>query len=425
MSPPFSFRSWHKLDNTAHLFPVTANRKTPNVFRLTAILTQPVDPALLQRAAAEVLPYFPAFNVRLRHGLFWNYLETNDTPVPVRPETQSPCRYLDPLETGRYLFRILYFKNRVHLETFHILTDGTGALRFLKALCYRYWQLARPELDDGRLYGLEGAGNLQDCYLKYTRPAEKSTYREPTAYHLHAPTRTAGDVGVVTLLMPASGLKELCRAQNATVGVYLTAALLAAAREEYMSAGGSKKPMNAFVPVNLRRIFGGETSLNFFSGFTVSVPFGPGPADFSALLAETSRQFAEKCTEAAFAEKLAYTSRGQLNPFARVLPLPVKNAALRAIYERSNHGSSFTFSNLGPVPVEAPFSGCFSGFRFLLSPGRGEPVKCSACTYGGTLSLSFTGVLQENRLARHMARFLAGQGLPVTVESNGDADETM
>lgn len=177
--------------------------------------------------------------------------------------------------------------------------------------------------------------------------------------------------------------------------------------------------------MNLRRIFGGETSLNFFSGFTVSVPFGPGPADFDALLAETARQFGEKCTEKAFAEKLAYTSRGQLNPLARALPLPVKNAALRAIYERSNRGASFTFSNLGPVPVEQRFAPCFEGFRFLLSPARGEPIKVGACSFGDTLALSFTGVLQEDRLARHTARFLSGQGLAVTVESNGDADETM
>ena len=58
--------------------------------------------------------------MRLHCGLFWNYLKPTTHRSPCAPETQSPCRYLDPLETGRYLFRILYFKTRVHLETFHI-----------------------------------------------------------------------------------------------------------------------------------------------------------------------------------------------------------------------------------------------------------------------------------------------------------------
>ena len=35
---------------------------------------------------------------------------------------------------------------RQHLETFHVLTDGTGAMQFLKAVCYRYCQLAHPEM---------------------------------------------------------------------------------------------------------------------------------------------------------------------------------------------------------------------------------------------------------------------------------------
>lgn len=68
---------WHKLDNTANIFPVVASRRYSNVFRLTAVMREAVDPALLQQALEQTLPYFAAFNVRLRHGLFWNYLETN------------------------------------------------------------------------------------------------------------------------------------------------------------------------------------------------------------------------------------------------------------------------------------------------------------------------------------------------------------
>ena len=49
------------------------------------------------------------------------------------------------METGRFLFRVLYYGSRVHLETFHVLTDGTGAMQFLKAVCYRYCQLAHPD----------------------------------------------------------------------------------------------------------------------------------------------------------------------------------------------------------------------------------------------------------------------------------------
>ena len=73
-------------------------------------------PALLQQALEQTLPHFAAFNVRLRHCLFWNYLETNRATPQVLPEQDAPCRYIDPVETGRFLFRVLYYGSRVHLR---------------------------------------------------------------------------------------------------------------------------------------------------------------------------------------------------------------------------------------------------------------------------------------------------------------------
>ena len=88
---------------------MVASRRYSNVFRLTAVMREAVDPALLQQALEQTLPYFAAFNVRLRHGLFWNYLETNRATPQVLPEQDAPCRYIDPVETGRFLFRVLYY----------------------------------------------------------------------------------------------------------------------------------------------------------------------------------------------------------------------------------------------------------------------------------------------------------------------------
>ena len=60
---------------------------------------------------------------------------------------------------------------RQHLETFHVLTDGTGAMQFLKAVCYRDCQLAHPDAFTPEQlatpYGTETAGEVQDGYLKH------------------------------------------------------------------------------------------------------------------------------------------------------------------------------------------------------------------------------------------------------------------
>lgn len=420
------FRRWHKLDNTANLFPVVASRRTTNVFRMTAVLRDTVDPGLLQRALEQTLPYYAAFGVRLRHGLFWSYLEANDSVPVVRLEQDVPCRYMDPLETGRFLFRVLYFENRVHLETFHVLTDGTGAMRFLKAICYRYCQLAYPDgTEQEKRYGLEQAGNVEDCYLKYSRPSKKADYKEPSAFHIKGTKRLAGDVGVVSLLMPVTDLKRVCKESGVSIGEYLAALVLCSIRQAHMPAGGAKQPINLFVPVNLRRIFGGDTSLNFFSGMTVSQKFGPGPANFDAVLQDVKRQFAEKCTREAFEQKLAYTAQSEKNLFARMTPLLLKNGILRLIYEHSSHGSTTTLSNLGVVDVDEKFQPYFEGFRFLLPASPGEPLKFTACAYGGTLALNVTTLLDRNPLILQIAQHLVQAGVPITLESNGDEDETL
>lgn len=415
---------WRKLDNTAILFPIVANRQSSNVFRLTAVLQDAIQPALLQTALEETLPRFAAFHVRLRYGLFWNYFETNPATPVVRREEDAPCQYIDALETNRFLFRVLYYKNRVHLETFHALTDGTGALRFLKAICYRYCQLVYSLLGD-TIYGLEEADNVEDCYLKYYRPMKQQSFKNPDAHQLHGERRMLGDLGVLTAKISLQELKAECKRWDVSIGVYLSAAILLAIREEYMGANGARKPATLFVPVDLRRIFHCETSLNFFSCITISKVFDAKKVPFEEIIALVKKEFEEKLTRQNFEEKLAYTARGETNLFTRIAPLPLKNGILRIIFEQSNKGSSISFSNLGPISVEPAFAKYFKEFRVMLSPSPREPIKCSACAYDGIVALSFVSLLEKDHIARNVIQRMSKAGVPIIIESNGDKDEAL
>ena len=73
MSKTRSIR-WDKLDNTANLFPSIAGESMTNVYRISVTLTDEIDSEKLQEALDIVLPKFGLFNVRLRMGVFWNYL---------------------------------------------------------------------------------------------------------------------------------------------------------------------------------------------------------------------------------------------------------------------------------------------------------------------------------------------------------------
>lgn len=52
-----------------------------------------------------------------------------------------PCQPLKVAQSGSQSLRVLYYGNRVSVEFFHVLTDGTGGMTFLKALTAEYLRL--------------------------------------------------------------------------------------------------------------------------------------------------------------------------------------------------------------------------------------------------------------------------------------------
>ena len=136
---------WDKLDNTANLFPVIAGEDMTNVYRISVILKEEIKPEKLQEALDIVLPKFDGFNLRLRQGVFWFYFEENGKKAPrVRKEDNYPCRFIVQNKNRSYMFRVTYYRCRINLEVFHVLTDGMGGINFLKELTYQYLRLVHP-----------------------------------------------------------------------------------------------------------------------------------------------------------------------------------------------------------------------------------------------------------------------------------------
>ena len=53
------------------------------IYRFSAVMTELVDPAALQRAIDRTMPRFPSFRVRIHRGAFWYYFEPNDARAPL------------------------------------------------------------------------------------------------------------------------------------------------------------------------------------------------------------------------------------------------------------------------------------------------------------------------------------------------------
>ena len=106
------------------------------------MLHETVDPALLQQAVNDLKPRFPSMFVRLRKGVVWYYLEEISSPPTVHRDYAYPLPHMGRDEIRTCCLRVLYYKNRIGVEFFHALTDGTGGMVFLKTLTARYLELA-------------------------------------------------------------------------------------------------------------------------------------------------------------------------------------------------------------------------------------------------------------------------------------------
>ena len=203
---------WDKLDNTAHLFPVIAGEQMSNVYRISVTLSELIDPELLQQALDMVLPKFDGFNLRLRRGVFWNYFEENGKPAPkVREENAFPCRFIRSNKNNSYLFHVTYYKYRINLEVFHVLTDGMGGLNFLKELTYQYLRLLHPELmaQAGDSLNSSTSLNREDSFLKNYKKRSEKRYKTQKAYLIKGEQLRTGEFGVMHGYMDIPELKAV------------------------------------------------------------------------------------------------------------------------------------------------------------------------------------------------------------------------
>lgn len=414
----------YKLDNAANLFPSIAKDSDSHVYRITAILKEKIVRRLLQEALEDSLSCFDAFRVRICRGRYWYYLETNEENPSVCLESEVPCRFVTGEENQGFLFRVLYFGNRIHLEMFHVLSDGTGAFEFLKAICYRYIQkayedrLGHKAVDS--IYGTSYTKNMEDGYLKNYVADKVRSFDEKKPYKLKGISRENENLGILTVLMPVSNLKENSYRNGVTISEYLTAVFAYSILRSCDVKENNREHVNILVPVNLRPVFETETIHNFFTSIMVSIPGAMRDATFAEVIREVKKQFTEKKTKKALQEKIAYTVAGEKNVMARIAPLPIKDRFLKMMYRRFGSTGTIAFSNMGNIKVESEFEEYIEGFRILLPLGEKEPLKISACTYHGEVAMTFTSLFRGNNIARDVVWQLREAGMPITLETGNE-----
>lgn len=418
---------WRRLDNSAKIFPISAGKKYSTVFRLSAILTEVIEPNALKEAVKKALKQYEFFKVRMKDGFFWNYLEYNPKEPIIEKEKEYPCTYIEPTRNNGYLFKVTYFEKKINIDIFHSLTDGNSGVTFFREIIYNYIELThekefKEELRTTKKIDL----SAEDSYIKNYDKKTKNNSSSKKAYQLEGKKTKFGAISAIHEFINIEQLKNECKKKGATVTQYLTAVLIYSIYEANYLKGrknNTKKPIKVCIPVNLKKYFPSNTISNFFSYITLEANMKEEKMnDFDNILEFVKKDFKNKLTEEEIQKTMSSNVKLGINPIIKRIPLILKKPLVRLSYIEIRKYTTTTFSNIGRIGIIGKYQKYIQSFLMLIAPEPVEKIKCSACSFENKIVFTFTSILRNCEIEKIFYKFLTSKGIDVNIESNGILD---
>ncbi|MBK1678589.1 alcohol acetyltransferase, partial [Rhodospirillum rubrum] len=414
---------WYKLDHAGKLFPAVAGRENSSTYRLSMMLTSPVHEEVLQTALDDVISRFPLLNVELRNGLFWKFLREKETRLMVKPENAYPCSPVTLSESNGSLVRVLYHGNKISVEIFHALTDGGGALEFLKTLVFQYLYRIGESVEDRDGLILPPASfaryaEAQDSFkAHYTSTV--SEIRTPEALQIPGTRFSPYGHNVIHGMIHASRLNAAAKQHGATLTAYLTALLIMAVHDSTLPLNNENRPIVISMPVNLRKIFPSSSLRNFFAVINIGVRIEAGMT-FEQVLEIVQAQLKEKTTKPYLTQAMASSMKYEKNLLSRFTPLKLKDLAIRYGFDHyGEEAKTLTLTNLGRIDIPASMGAHIEAMETTMYPTAKSPMNCAVCSINDQLTITFARNIVENDVIQHFFRQLSGlSGLDVRIISN-------
>ncbi|MBS1413277.1 MAG: hypothetical protein HPZ00_08215 [Christensenellaceae bacterium] len=421
---------WYRLDNAAKLYPSIKTSRWSSVYRLSISLAEPVDKNLLEQAAAIAVKRTPAFNLRIKRGLFWFYFEQNGNEPIIYEDVLYPCANIQPRLNNGFLFKLRYYQNRIALEVFHSLADGSGGMSFLKTVTAQYLEL-KYNIKIPACCGVLDANappdaeEMEDAYKKYANLSRRRSRKEDAAFQCGGEALPAGCLNIITAHMPLEALinqakKYKCSLTEYLVSVYIWAIYgiqCSMHRRQY-------KPVKISVPVNMRRFYPSRTLRNFSLFVNPGIDPGLGEYTFEEVTRQVHYFMRYEINAKALNAQMAANVGSERNPAVRIMPLFIKKFALGMVYKMAGESRfSGTLSNLGEIEFPEEMKKYITDAAFILGRGRVNSTAAAMLSYNKNVVLTFSRSVQNAEVERRFFTFLIKNGVQVKIESNNPEEE--
>lgn len=417
---------WVKLDNAAKIYPAARRKNWSNLFRQSVTLCENVDTAVLQNALDVTVKRFPSIAARLRRGVFWYYLQQVPQAPAISPEYSYPLVFMDREEMRRCAFRVIVHENRIAVEFFHSLTDGTGGLIFLKSLTAEYLEQkygitvpAEEGVLDRRQEPLEE--EMEDSFLKYAGTVAASR-KDTNAWRIRGVPQSDGILNLTCFKLPVKEVLSLAHDHHVSLTVFLGAVMMQALvnlQQEKVKSFRKRRGIKLLIPVNLRQLFPSKTLRNFAMYTIPEIDPRLGEYTFDEICKVIQHKMGSEITPKHMSRVIATNVNDEKNPLVRMIPLPLKDAVMKAIFDSvGERKACLNLSNLGLVKVPASMEPYVRRFDFILGVQAAAPYNCGVVSYDDTVYVNFIRNIRDAELERHFYLILRDMGIHVTVESN-------
>lgn len=420
-----SRKVWYKLDLSAIVYPTLQRRDFSSVYRLSVVLKEEIQPALLQQAVDIALTRFPTYKTAIRKGLFWRYLEPNNRPGPfVQKDIRNFCMPM-PFKAGsRYLLRIYYHGCRISLEAHHSLGDGSGGMCVLQTITAVYLRLLGNEISNG--YFVMDVNEepdpeeLEDAYMRYAnasvcpaRPGEKT-------YRIRGTKEPFYTFNVIDGIMSVKEVMAVAARYHATITEYLNSVLLYALLQKQQSEWHLKlRPVKIAMPVNLRRFFPSKTLRNFITMIFPGIDPRLGDYTFEEIINQVHHYMRYYINEKFLRGDITTNASTQRNPLIRIVPLFLKDFVVRMFYTKvQDKNSSAGLTNMGALRVPEDMKPFIDRFDIYMGQPFSSRTNCAIISFEDTLTINFASSIMETDVERYFFRKLVKDGIHVTIESN-------
>lgn len=423
---------WYRLDTSAKIYPALESSRNPALFRLTVTLHDKVNKFTLLSALKDIKHRFPYFNVHLRKGLFWNYFEENEGRLIVWRDTPSPCQRIYPAFNNGYLYKIRYYNNTIALEIFHALTDGYGAMEFLKCLVARYLFL-KGKIDEKQPGILQlneepADSEYEDAFLRVLEEekekpieAKRSLFGKVENFQIQDKHLALGQYKVITSIIEVADIKKVSKSYNTTITNLLASLYLEAlihVQASQVKDVRKHKTVAVQIPVNMRKYYP-STCMRNFSLFVIPTLDPREVHCFEDIVTIVKQFMAEHLTHDHLLTMIRDNCSIATHQVIKHVPNFIKKHVIRYITNTKGATQfSGTISNLGIVQFPDQMQPHIESITFLTGPSPHNKYSSGVVSFNNQLYFSFGRSIKDAYIEKHVLRRLVQMGVRIKVKSN-------